>query len=499
MFIVLILGFCLSAGAQDRTLEYDSALWLRSRNATGLGVQDFNPYGTTRLGADIESGSYHRAQQAQSIVNYGGSSEGYVSLPKLRLYGSFDYKEQLKKNLAWCDNIDPYEGNPYIAGQSIPGDYNKQSSDFSVGLSSLRIANPFWAGVAMDYSVAEFSRQNDPRSRAQLASWSLRPGISFDLGGGHVVGVNAEWKHRKEKLLKLVSKSETLDKFKYYDFKSLADYIVVNPAYFSRRYISDSYGGSLQYSYNAERVQILAEAGYLRRGDDITGNQSESPGRYFSNDITASVIGSIQHTSGKSIFGIEALVGLSNATEYIQEEVVEMNDKGMMDTYWETLMEKPRYEACSFDVDAHWAYYLHASGASYKTKLEADINCTGNSQMSYSPASDFSWTRMSAMLNSTTPVGKWLFSCGVGYIFPLSGVMNITVRPEESDKTIIRDEVLSPDMVYLQTASLRLDAGVRYFFNIAGYSFYAGLSTHNLMAGRHYVALDLGLLTLGKK
>jgi len=490
----MVLSLCLSAKAQDRTLLYDSALWLKTQNASGLGVQNFKPIGSTSVGGDYKSGNYHRAQQAQSIISYGGSSHSYCSLPQLRLYGSFSYQEQLHKDLSWCDNFDPYNGNPFIVGQGIKGDYKKQLFDFKVGVSSLKMSDLYYAGVALDYSVGEFSRQNDPRSRAQLASWSLRPGVAFEFGNS-TLGINLEWKHRKEKMLKLVSKSEGIDKYKYYDFRGLGEYTVVNPLFFTRRYVSDSFGAQLQYGLKSSRIELLCQAGYLYRTDMVSGESEESPGKYNSHDIFLGLDGKLSHSCGLSVFSVSADIGFGLSTEYIQERVVELNESGLMDSYWKTLMGNLRYSSNTVQARARWTYYHDPAGGAYKWKFGPSLSVDGETLMYFSPLSDFSWTRIDAMLEAGLPYGNCLFEAAAGAVFPIMADMNIKTRAETADKTVIRDNILSADLDYLKKSGVQLNLSAKYFFEIAGNSFYAGVKSNCLFSGRYYFALDLGLIT----
>lgn len=94
--------------------------------------------------------------ESGGINSCGFNSSGYKSLKPLNLWGSFKFSQERHRDRRWSDNINPYNGNPYLTGSSVKGKYSYQVFDFSVKMSSKRLFGFMWAGIGLDYSLGDF-------------------------------------------------------------------------------------------------------------------------------------------------------------------------------------------------------------------------------------------------------------------------------------------------------------------------------------------------------
>ncbi|MDE7129445.1 MAG: hypothetical protein K2O07_03910, partial [Alistipes sp.] len=340
-----------------RVVDFAARPWLDSDNPAAIGLVDLPDYGITQTGANRLSGDLHRAQQSGSVTAFGFSSDSYCSLPKIGLYGRFGFTQQWHRNRRWADNFDPSNGNPYLAGSDLAGNYSQQMFDFSVKAASQCLWQRVWFGIGFDYTVGDLSRSDDPRSRVQLADYAVRPGLAVAISSHGKLGISGVYRHRKEKMLKPVAKAENIDKYAYYSMKGLGEYSTSSILFFSRRYTADYLGAQMQYEYSSERFAMLATAQATLRDEDVIGERKEQPGDYASNEYGISLNGVLHDSRSLQRFRLAATMSRGRATEYMQELITQTNAQGMIDTYWQTMLQAVRYRNDSFSIDAAWRYY----------------------------------------------------------------------------------------------------------------------------------------------
>ena len=193
LVLSLVMPAVLSIGLSAQVVLFpeqkDYNVWLRTENPVSIGIVTMPDIGRTGFDAKSTYGDFHKAMESGGINSCGFSSSGYKSLKPLNLWGSFRFSQEHHRGRCWSDNINPYNGNPYLTGSSVKGKYSYQVFDFSVKMSSKRLFGFMWAGIGLDYSLGDFSRLQDPRSRTQEIRYSITPGVAFRLGK-ETIGLN---------------------------------------------------------------------------------------------------------------------------------------------------------------------------------------------------------------------------------------------------------------------------------------------------------------------
>lgn len=501
----VMLLTCTQSWGQEYMPVSDTARWLTTSNAAGLGILNLPSVGSTSISGSYKGGDFRRSQESKSIVSYGGRSESYRRLGDMRLYGDFSYTAERHHGRAWCDNTDPYIGNPYVVGSSIPGDYAKQAFDFTVKGAGKQLADRLWLGAGASYHVSEFSRLNDPRSRAQLADYSVLPGFAIQLGRHSTLGLNLDWRHRKEKMLKLVAKSETIDRFTYYDYKGLADYATTGILFFTRRYISDWYGGQIQFDHEGSWGGVLARAGYRIRQDSVTGEAEESPGSYSSQEIEAGIEATLRSGGNIHCFSLGGSFIPGQANEFLQERVTEVGEDGFVDTYWKLLMENVRYKNHTADADLGWKMFH--GGVDYKWFVGAGVGMQAESREYILPHSEMSWLRIVPDVQAGVRfAGHFRVEGNISYILGIPGELILDQALEKNKKTVIRDNVVIPDFDHLGADALGAGLMASYHFKVKGNHFYIkaeashiqrispAASSESGLSGRTFGGLSIGFI-----
>ena len=146
--------WCVPSGTTpERMLLEERNLWLGSTNPAAWAsvrcpITDNPARSDFRVGVRTR-----RPQQAAEAVSAGFHSDSYLSLKGLHLWGAFDFTQKWRRNRAWADIRDPYNGNPYSAGSAVASRYQEQTVDFHVKASSHRIGRRWWVGAALDYGT----------------------------------------------------------------------------------------------------------------------------------------------------------------------------------------------------------------------------------------------------------------------------------------------------------------------------------------------------------
>jgi hypothetical protein len=281
MFSVLSLQAQSSVQMEEHDLSPIINPWLQVTNAAGLGLSTVNVHGVTELGYFSESGDYHRSQQGDNRSGLNFYSERYDKIGKnWKSWGSFNFVMDREQNRAWSDVFSTYNSNPYIFGSSVPGNYDRQLFDFRVKLSSVEKGR-FTYGVGIDYLVGDLSRLRDPRTRVFLADYSFLPAITYRLSSKQHIGFNLKASYRKEKMPSITTVQDDPN-LKYYTFFGIenADAVIGGFKGFQRQFVSDIYGGELQYALKMSQLELLIAGGVNYEQQEIleslisTNNQS---------------------------------------------------------------------------------------------------------------------------------------------------------------------------------------------------------------------------------
>ena len=376
-YIFLFLGSVITLNAQTgiQLEEHQQTTinnpWLQLDNAAGLGVSKVKPHGITELAYQNEGGNYRRAQQGNERNGLNFYSERFDKIGKnWSSWGSFNFTLDREKNRAWSDVFSTYNSNPYIYGSSLAGNYDRQMFDFRIKLSSSEI-NRLTYGFGVDYLVGDLARLRDPRTRVFLADYGFLPALVFRIDNVHRIGMNLKVAYRKEKMPNITTLQDDPN-LKYFSFFGVenADAVVAGYKGFQRQFVSNVYGGELQYALKTYNVQLVIAAGANYEQQQILENIKQSPGAYEAVNYVSRIASNVVSNGLMYNLTLHATLKAGAADENIQKLISTQDiSTGVNSQNWETL----------------FTYHNRYVNSAYSSKFNFDIRNINAEK------SDFSW------------------------------------------------------------------------------------------------------------
>ncbi|MHC1778607.1 MAG: DUF6850 family outer membrane beta-barrel protein [Bacteroidales bacterium] len=494
-------------GIQSRSLEVASQLWLKSDNAAGLAFSNVSRGSFTYFDRNVSNGDYHRAQEGSSLKSLMFSSERYDKLSKnVMVRGLFNFSIIKEGDRAWSDVKNTYNSNPYIYGSSVKGNYETQQFDLNLKLYS-RSSGKVNFGVTLDYHVSDISRQRDPRSRSYLLDYSLIPSLVYNLNKTSKLGLDLYYRFDKEKMPGL-STVQTDPNLKYYTFSGLENAIGRIGGYkgFSRQFISDFVGSSLQYSYEKGNVKWLISAGVDMQWQETLGDKKQSPGSY--NSFNYRLMSNLIMIKGNYLHNIfiNSKIYDGGANEFRQNLVSEKNpETGVITERWITVYTyKNRVINKLSEISAKWKIYsLSDNGRGYKWSAGIFGGFNNFSNNYYLPKSEFGASRVNFGLE-----GSYCFLKRGDRVVEFEGVLNTQLKTDSylitTTQNEITENILIPDHEYYNMNTLNIWGSLKYSFPLkfiksSKISGFARIYGGNIFAGnsinRNSAGLAIGILT----
>ena len=441
--------------------------WLGSDNPTSIGVKTMPDIGKAQFAGDLMAGNLHRSMESSRMQSWGFGADSYRSLRHLNLWGDFSFMNRFHSDRQWSDNVDPYNGNPYQVGSKLKGDYTEQSFDFDVKLASHRIADRWHFGLGMKYEVGDLSRLNDPRSRVQFADMSVYPGMAVQLAAHHRLGVNLNYRYRKEKNNKYVSKSAGGNEFMLYRQEGLGVYSNVLSNHFERRVKGHWYGGALQYEYVQDGFSLFSHARYQKRSDTLEDLMKECPGDYSEHLADLQVKARWQNRNTLQTASLQLDGSLGTSYKNFQELHSEEDEDGYSHSEYRTLYTAKAYTHHQLTVGADYHYYrLGSSGYRWFAGSKIGFWNLADRYAFYVPASKMDVSTLSMTLEGGLCLltkGRHRLYTEAVLAYHLSVVGQLSASPD-LDKKELWEGIHVSDFEVLSSDVLETGLKLKYFF-----------------------------------
>jgi hypothetical protein len=164
------------------------SVWKETGNASALTVDSLADSGTLSLIRTGRDGAFKRPQEAERITQEGFLSSGAYTFGGWQTAGEFRYTNNVERSVQWVSVAEPYRGNPYLWADTNGGDWYSRTIGVRTSVGSPQLFGLFRIGTAIDYSVTQGNRRNDPRPLYRVRTIVLRPSITIPLGADHSVG-----------------------------------------------------------------------------------------------------------------------------------------------------------------------------------------------------------------------------------------------------------------------------------------------------------------------
>lgn len=158
-------------------------LWLATIGSLwAQSPRDSISRGSVALVSGLSSGSFHRAMDPGQAYFVGFDTEGETAIDRWKLKGRFAYQRQFHEDVLFAGVRDPYNGIPFIWGDTLSGNWRHDGFDTGLDLTMPRYKNLVF-GFAVDYINATGARENGPKPFYRYRDIKIAPRIKTLLAG----------------------------------------------------------------------------------------------------------------------------------------------------------------------------------------------------------------------------------------------------------------------------------------------------------------------------
>ncbi len=471
-------------------------IWLASSNPAGMAFTEMYDLGNSFFSHFYNDGNFYRPQEADRTNQFGFTTERFQSLNQLRFKGAFTFLTSSEYNQKWGVLTDPYMGTPYVFADESGGDWAKQYYNLNAGMSSGKIMDLFYAGIDVDYVVHTGARQADPRPLNNTYFIDVRPGVIFPLGQRASIGLSGLINNRQEEISISVSNQDF--QHRWFKMRGVGEYRTGFMRSFLRTYSGTSFGGGLQFAFNQDAYQILAEANYYTQNQEVTDGAStfQHGGEYNETRIEGFI--SFKYNGPSCLHLLTGTFDLKQGTGIEHSQNFDLKEER-----WVTFATTTRYLGDRYFGSIQYNYF-RTNG------MAADYNWMAGFQGDIERADLRFLLPNSLQLNTFAKIklqGKKNFAIGnnnlhiglsAGYKISLDEELSLNQELTSSERTVISEMVTRPDYDYLVTDYTSFGLDIRYNFSLlkkTRNNFYIGMQ-----ADKYYLTdeSDAGFLTSGR-
>lgn len=457
----IYLAATQSLYAQENTPVSNATKWevqnfllksLKEINPNFLNIAPFETIGATEFGGEFTSGDLHRAQEPEKSSQLSFGSQRYQKLDKVKIYGSFGFRQQWEEGIILTESLNPFRGNPYVAGDSMSGDWNKQWYDLKLIVSSAPLLNErLFLGAGLNYSVGSGARQEDPRPLALSKDLELEPSALWKLNDRNMIGIKGHFNFFNEDISLEVRNPNT----NHHLYKMLGPVEIFNPqrlTYASstnRNYKGNTAGGSVQYLYKNDMWLGLVSAGLHTRAEDVRDgvtNPSKA-GRLEETFYKADVL--LQKATPSAINKLE-LTWQQADRDGIEAHQRLVSSGPNASQLNETIFEAIFMTSLKTDAKLEYSWLHRKYGTGYDWLLNASANFRGLDNRYLFPQNkeiaDVIRYGISATRNWNA--GESNFSLEAKAVLQQKITSTLEIEPEKGS-SFVRENLLYPDHAYL--------------------------------------------------
>lgn len=266
-------------------------------NATQLVSSPVNKTGYASLSATHIAGGFRRVQQAQRTTIADFYTEGYSTLKRVRIAGSFHFNKIMEDSLAWTMKGIEEEVQPFYFFAGKAGAYERQNYNMDALIAYELLKNKMHISWGAAYHYHWTTRSVDPRPDVSQFKLTLHPAITYRLGK-HLIGVGFVWGYGNETTSITYKNKNYAGNQLYIERNS---YLSLGYGHITKlqgrlRHFSDYSGFDASYAGVAGKINIRANAAYRLRSEELTMDEGNSSRLYhvysklYLQDIHASLM-----------------------------------------------------------------------------------------------------------------------------------------------------------------------------------------------------------------
>ena len=394
LFLLLLPTVLSAQGAGDRArllLNRNDALWLGSDNAAGLAFSAPAPFNIVDVGYSYGTGDHRLMQTGTSVGVLDFDTQGALRVGKVQLWGRFRYDNTSDRGSSFNTLLyDPYDERfMYTAADTVAGHWKKQSYLMQFK-AALPLGEHLSAGVYVDYNDRIVAGQIDPRAESYNYSVTVRPGMTWHSGIG-TFGLNGLYSNTFERSTPSISNSQQTQNV--YLLRGLGNWVgeqVGGGGLSTVYYRCNSWGGGLQYSYEAG-WKLMADLGYKLHTTDIHESATQPKPHGDTRRQEA-------HAGITALFGDRLLHKLDLSADAAQTIGVEPTVQWNKDTgTWDVTYSVEQCKLLTAKADLTYeAFILNGDTYNWHFSAAAGLDCKRDTYAL--PASVFTYTNASVKL-----------------------------------------------------------------------------------------------------
>lgn len=340
------------------------------------------------------SGDYKYISDPRSMNSGQVALEGFKRVNKLHFYGSFSYNISGLKGQKWKDVLMPSQGNPFILGDSIGGDYDNERFAIKGVMASTLNKKLKWA-VAVDYNGGSSADQSDPRPRIDATRYSIYPGIMYNLLPDWSIGLDFGYEGYKE----VISVTTTTKKdHNYFLFQGLGNYTIESGISHGRQYKGTAFGSNAQIKWRKNIYENILQLGYksneeksedgaVSESDNSSVSGSGNSNMFRSGDYKETIyslmnIFSVKQGQTSHILKVNIDNNNSKGIWYDQKKITNSNNQQIWEIYNKSVKYKNKTTKIGLDYiwlkeRSGWKDYMLGVAAEFeqhKTTLLPDMH-----------------------------------------------------------------------------------------------------------------------------
>ncbi|WP_321996186.1 DUF6850 family outer membrane beta-barrel protein [Draconibacterium orientale] len=328
--------------------------WLGSGNIAGLTFNANQNIGEVFGEYKLADGDSKRVREASHIDNYSLSTESYLIINDTYFYGKLAYQNSDETGNLYTGLFNPYRGNPYVIGDSIPGaNIHKESFNLSGGVAK-KLTDNLSFGLLADYHIGKSAKQKDPRPRTVITDFSFHPSIIIHFPTNNL-GFDLAYRNKKEDIDYLQVVTNDPDPT-YFMFKGMGFYSSETGDTKSRFFNQNSISAGVQLDTKLSEFSSLTEirATYSKEitEDGTTTIKKADAGDWktFTIELNQQFTKHTQSAIQKITFGSSYFDG--DGIEYIQDAILNDDNK----TEYITLSKNLKLNRKEFDATLEYKF-----------------------------------------------------------------------------------------------------------------------------------------------
>lgn len=435
---------------------------LKEINPNFLHIAPFETIGATEFGGKFSSGDLHLAQEPDKSSQLSFGSQRYQKLDKVKIFGSFGFRQQWQEGVILTESLNPYRGNPYIAGDSMSGDWNKQWYDLKLIVSSAPLLNDrLFLGIGLNYSVGSGARQEDPRPLALIKDLDLEPSALWKINDQNMIGIKGHFNSFNEDVSLEIRNPNTNHNL----YKMLGPVEIFNPlqmtyaSSLTRNYKGNTAGGSLQYGYKSDVWLGVLSAGLHSRTEDVRDGVS-NPSKAGRLEETLYKIDALIQRTSPSAINMVTVNWQQADRDGIESHQRLVSDGPNSSQLNETIFQSVFMTSLKTDAKLEYSWLRLKNGTGYDWLLKASANYRGLDSRYLFPQNkeiaDVMQYGISAKRN--WDAGNSNFSLEAKAVLQQKMTSTLEIEPGKGS-SFVRENLIYPDHAYL--AGNLIQPGIR--------------------------------------